>query len=156
MARSDCRSDAPDWDTPFRIECLLCVPSASRRQESWGFITESTGKPEVKVELGGLALNPSFHFGNLQRVRFQPTPVLGMAIGDAEHAAVVVAGGGKIDPGPIAGLSDGQTGVFDAVFVLVEKHERLGLRSWAIGHGYSFDNNGKGNGANRSVLPPSQ
>lgn len=51
-----------------------------------------------------------------------------MAIGETEHTAVVVAGGGKVDPGPIAGLGDGQARVLDAVFMLIEEHEGLGRR----------------------------
>ena len=51
-----------------------------------------------------------------------------MTIGEAEHATVVVARAGKIDPPPFVPLRHGEAGVIDAAFVLVDEHKGVGRR----------------------------
>ena len=51
-----------------------------------------------------------------------------MTVGEAEHATVVVARAGKIDPPPFVPLRHGEPGVIDAAFVLVDEHKCVGRR----------------------------
>jgi len=76
----------------------------------------------------GLALYPAFHFRNLQGARLLPFPKLRVTVGEAEHATVVMASAGKIDPPPFVPLRHGEPGVVDAAFVFVDEYKGVGRR----------------------------